>query len=211
MGGDIDVNTFDVKDIDRVLFTTDSGAFAATTDIGILADASGDMLYNVGSGDAHILTISKTEEYNFTATGLEMNANQITETAAIVPNASDTYDLGSQLNDWSSIWGAVLNLDVDKSVPTSDSETSLRATTSGMALNVDDQTDTYSYYFNGVLGPVISITAGGVDKIACDKIDATSQFVIQDSSTPPAVNGVFTNDGGDVKVYSGNAVRSGMV
>lgn len=208
MGGDIDVNTFDVKDIDRVLFTTDSGAFAATTDIGILADASGDMLYNVGSGDAHILTISKTEEYNFTATGIEMNANQITESGAIIPNASDTYDLGSQANDWSSIWGAVLNLDVDKSAPTSDSETSLRATTSGMALNVDDQTDTYSYYFNGVLGPVISITAGGVDKIACDKIDATSQFVIQDSSTDPAVNGIFTNNAGDVKVFSGGAVRN---
>lgn len=71
MAGDIDVGTFDVINIDRLLFTPDSGGFASVNDIGLIADATGDLVYNVGSGDGHFTQIGKITQTTVTKVGFD--------------------------------------------------------------------------------------------------------------------------------------------
>ena len=68
---DIDVNTQDIINTDRLLFTPDSGAFAASSDVGILADASGDMRFNIATSDSHIFTINAVQSLANNVTILE--------------------------------------------------------------------------------------------------------------------------------------------
>jgi len=58
---DIDANTFDIFDVDRLLFVVDSGSIGSTSDIAIWADASGDLQHNVATGDVHGWRVNDAE------------------------------------------------------------------------------------------------------------------------------------------------------
>ena len=152
-------------------------------------------------GTANIDTLAAT-----TMSGsLTMGGNTITGLATITPDANGTRDLGTASLSWDSLWARAIRFDDDVSAPTGASPHKISTSTNGMDFNVDVATDTYRFFFNGGLGMTFTIS-GSTDKITCDKLDANDQLIIQDSTTDPAANGIFTNNAGDVKVFSGGSV-----
>jgi len=63
---DVDFATFDGINMDRLLFTPDSGSFASVSDIGLVADSGGNLLRNVASTDGHFWQIAKVSLMSLT-------------------------------------------------------------------------------------------------------------------------------------------------
>lgn len=204
---DLSFNSQDATSVDRIRFVSSAGSASSAGDPSIFLDGSSNMVYNIASTKAHILKIQETEEYKFTSSALEMNANQITESGAILPDADATYDLGSALKSWDTLHIGLIDIADVNSAPNTASLNSIRTETSSMSFNLDTATHSYKFYWNGTnnfqLGQTSISTA--LNFILGDG-STGGVLTLNDTSANPSSAGQFQRNGADVKVFTGGAV-----
>ena len=206
---DLDFGTYDAKDVDRIEFATSSGAVSAASTPTIFLDSSSNMVANIATAKSFQIKVQDTEEFNFTASALEMNDNQITEVAAIVPNDAGNDDIGSSAKyfDKANLKGIQFRGN-DLSAPNSSSPNAIRTTASSMAFNLDNTNHNYIWYHNGVQTLSLSDTVLTAPHTVIVGDGTSGQGIISIADGTAIVspaNGYIYREGNDVKIYSGGA------
>lgn len=148
----------------------------------------------VGYGSTGAGAFANTMLSNLVATAINVS---------LLPNVDATLDLGSSLKSWDSLFIGKVRFDDAQSAPTGSSANLIQYETGAMDFNVDVQTDSYFWYFNGVLKwSMNQFTLAGANLILSDTL------TINNSGADPLSDGQFTRNLTDVKVYSGGAVRN---
>ncbi|OGY26664.1 MAG: hypothetical protein A2Z24_01040, partial [Candidatus Woykebacteria bacterium RBG_16_44_10] len=88
-GQDIDADGFDLTDLSNIQFRDTTGAPAGSV-AAIFSDSAGTINLNVTTGDTFDISVNGTDEYNFSATTLDFNANTITDVGNITATAAIT-------------------------------------------------------------------------------------------------------------------------
>lgn len=131
----------------------------------------------------------------------------------LLPDVNITQDLGSALLSWASLWVSAIRFDDDAGAPTSGSphkiSTNTLASIPVMDFNVKAAISRFDFYHIGVVGMSISKDAAGNIIIDPDTVSVGLDIQLQPVATNPAINGVIRHiTGGDVKVFSGGALRN---
>jgi hypothetical protein len=198
--GDHSAGSFDLTNLDRLRFVADSGSAASVSDPTIYLSSTGDMKFNVATGDSFIKTINDTEEYKFTATALEMNGNDLTEVNAIAANQDGVDDIGSTSKSFDGLYIDTIEFQHDEGAPTANAYEIGRDGSSDLYINWPTG-EQLVLYENGVSKWVITDTA-----ITGANITLTGALTFDDSSTDPSANGQIQRNGTDLKAYSGGNV-----
>lgn len=173
-----------------------------STDVKIF---SGGAVRNI-SDIGNITGKATTELDNLGTTAVNVDLN---------PVGNNAQDLGAALNSWAILWVATINMDDFGAVPTASSESGLSisnvAAIETLNLNVKSAGTLdarFDFYFLGVIGMSITKDAAGVITIDPGVLN-TDDIQMQPNATNPAVDGVMRHiTGGDVKVFSGGALRN---
>ena len=84
---DIDADGFDLNDLSNILFRETTGA-PAGTDVALFRDNAGDLNLNVLTAKTFNVQVNGVDEYNFSSTTLDFNANTITDVGNITATAA---------------------------------------------------------------------------------------------------------------------------
>lgn len=106
---DFNANTFDVKNVDRLIFDQAVGDLLAATDTGITSDVAKNMNLNIPTGSQYIFSVNN----DVSPAALIVNATTVTS-QTIVPAGTD--DLGLSILPWNNIFansGTIDNIIVD--------------------------------------------------------------------------------------------------
>jgi len=122
---------------------------------------------------------------------------------SLVPNADVSFDLGTELKSWDSLWLRRIKFGDEATSPTDLSPNQISFATNSMDFNVDAPGSTYIWWFNGVQKWSMSDFA-----FSGSNIILSNTLTINDSGVNPAGNGQFSRVGNDVKVQSGGIIRN---
>ena len=101
INAEIDFNTFDVKNVDRVRFTSDSGAPTSAGDPSIFLDATSNMVANVATSKSFVVTVNNSATVPFS-----VSATSVISITHVPLNSSQT--LGTNPVPW--VNGFITNL-----------------------------------------------------------------------------------------------------
>ena len=130
------------------------------------------------------------------------NLRNVAINTSLLPNVSDSLDIGSELVPWRIIHTREIEFAADTSAPNVTSDTQISKQTNGnLNFNLDTSGATYQLYFAGVNRWAFSETSLSGDNIILD-----NTLTINDGLVDPTTNGMFANNGGIVKLYTGGAL-----
>ena len=94
---DMNFNSYDATNMDRIRFTSSSGAVASAGDPSILLDSVSNMQYNVATAKSHVFTVnnSATIPFSIGATGI---------TAVTIAPLNNSQTLGSSIAEWGGVF-----------------------------------------------------------------------------------------------------------
>jgi hypothetical protein len=220
---DLDFNSFDAKNVDRLELAISSGAVSATGTPTIYLDASGDMKFNVATGDGFIFTVNDSATIPFSASAssvtvlgvifdtnnADYNGVNIIGTGAVLADVAAAVDIGSSAKyyDRANIRGIQFRGN-DLTAPNSSSVNQIKTTATSMAFNLDNTIHNYIWYHNGVSTMSLGDTALTVPTniILGDGTSGQGALTLADSTSyVGASNGAIYREGIDVKVFTGGA------
>ena len=187
---DLDMNTFDIIDIDRLQFTSDSGTGRDNTKVEMYANANNDAVINFP--DTKYFLWTQNGQYFLTA-----------DEDGLVPRLDDDWSIGTasyQLKDlqtklWTADQGTIKQY--------------LNMTNTGAG------GDHYAYVVGQITSATNATASLGSSTVYLDDYDhywlRTSTRILDLQSgetTAPTHAGEFRLDGTDVKVYTGGGVKS---
>ncbi|MCH9657219.1 hypothetical protein K0U27_00755 [archaeon] len=124
--------------------------------------------------------------------------------ASLVSDTADVYDLGSELLPWRVAHLREIEFATDASVPNAISDTKISRLASGnLAFNNAAPGGGFQYYFEGIPKWAMSNSS-----LTGDNIILQNSFILNDSAVLPTFNGEFTQNAGDVYVFSGGIARN---
>ncbi len=130
----------------------------------------------------------------------------------ILPDANTIHDLGSELLGWDIIYARQFEINVSSSVPTPSSDDIITRTDTPVRVinfNVKAAISRFDFRHLGIIGMSIRKDSAGDIIIDPDTVSVGLQIALQPVATNPAINGVIRHiTGGDVKVFSGGALRN---
>ena len=161
---------------------------------------SSGLTYSVNTNNTHLFLVAG-------AIQLSIGANNIRAYDDINPNAPALYDLGSSVDYWNEVNTQAVEFFGGFASPTSNSGTVISVSSSdNMEFNVKSNSDFFRWFFNGSSGAVLSSNAANQVKFDADILEANDNLVLQSQTVNPAINGVFANVNGTVKVYSNGSL-----
>jgi len=193
-----------------------SANFKATNNI-IMIDSSGDPagngIFKMNGNDVKVYSGGAVRNFSNiggsggAATTTLDNLGTTSINAALVPDTAGTLDLGSDAGYWDQVKCQEIKFLGSKSAPAGGVTQITMSSGNDMQFGVNAATDVYKYYFNGNSRVTFQET-GSEGLVTTDQLKANKQFILLDSSSDPAINGIFMNNGGDIQVYSGGSVRN---
>ena len=206
---DLNFNTQDITNMDRVRFASDSGGPSSAADPSIFLDGSSNFQWNVATTKSFILTFSDVAKYNFDETNADFNAINVIGTGAVLAETAATSDIGSSSKYYDRLNARGIQFrGNDLSAPTSGSVNSIRTTASSMAFNMNTASHNFIFYHNGTETFAVKQSQISVPfaLILGDGVSGNGILSISDgiSITSPA-NGYIYREGADVKVYTGGS------
>lgn len=162
-----------------------------------------DVLVHSGGSVRNLSDIAST-------TGANTDLSNLTTTAAnlsINPTSAGNLDLGSDTNYWDQVKAQEIKFLGSKSAPSGSATEISQDSGNNMQLGVLASTDFFKFYAGGVLGTTIGMSGSNME-VKSANLKADNQLIINDSATDPAIDGIFTQNAGNVKVWSGGALRN---
>lgn len=144
-----------------------------------------------------------------------MLSNLVAPTAIntnLLPDANTMWDLGSELLGWDIVHARQFEINVSSPAPTPSSDDVITRTDGAIRkvnFNVKQALSSFDFRHLGVIGMSIFKDAAGNIIVSGDDFDVGLQLTLQPVATNPAINGIIRHvTGGDVKVFSGGALRN---
>ena len=220
---DLSFNSYDAKLVDRIEFTSSSGAVSAASTATIYLDSGGSMTANVATGDSFVVTVNDSATIPFSASAssvtvlgvifdtnnADYNGVNIIGTGAVLADVAAAVDIGSSAKyyDRANIRGIQFRGN-DLTAPNSSSVNQIKTTATSMAFNLDNTIHNYIWYHNGVSTMSLGDTALTVPTniILGDGTSGQGALTLADSTSyVGASNGAIYREGADVKIYSGGS------
>ena len=220
---DLSFNSYDAKLVDRIEFTSSSGAVSAASTPTIYLDSGGSMTANVATGDSFVVTVNDSATIPFSASAssvtvlgvifdtnnADYNGVNIIGTGAVLADVAAAVDIGSSAKyyDRANIRGIQFRGN-DLTAPNSSSVNQIKTTATSMAFNLDNTIHNYIWYHNGVSTMSLGDTALTVPTniILGDGTSGQGALTLADSTSyVGASNGAIYREGADVKIYSGGS------
>jgi hypothetical protein len=220
---DLSFNSYDAKLVDRIEFTSSSGAVSAASTPTIYLDSGGSMTANVATGDSFVVTVNNSATIPFSASAssvtvlgvifdtnnADYNGVNIIGTGAVLADVAAAVDIGSSAKyyDRANIRGIQFRGN-DLTAPNSSSVNQIKTTATSMAFNLDNTIHNYIWYHNGVSTMSLGDTALTVPTniILGDGTSGQGALTLADSTSyVGASNGAIYREGIDVKVFTGGA------
>jgi hypothetical protein len=220
---DLSFNSYDAKLVDRIEFTSSSGAVSAASTATIYLDSGGSMTANVATGDSFVVTVNDSATIPFSASAssvtvlgvifdtnnADYNGVNIIGTGAVLADVAAAVDIGSSAKyyDRANIRGIQFRGN-DLTAPNSSSVNQIKTTATSMAFNLDNTIHNYIWYHNGVSTMSLGDTALTVPTniILGDGTSGQGALTLADSTSyVGASNGAIYREGIDVKVFTGGA------
>jgi len=141
INAEIDFNTFDVKNADRIRLTSDSGVPVTAGDPSIFLDGSSNMVANIATAKTFLLKINNVTQYSFDSTALDLDGRGLVldpdGDSRIIATTDDliAFDTGgfqrfSIRNAFLKMEGAVdIQLNANKLILDADLDTHIEAST----------------------------------------------------------------------------------
>jgi hypothetical protein len=160
-----------------------------STDVKVFTGGVVKNLSDIGSGSGANTALS-----NLIATAINQD---------LLPDGSDTRDLGNSTFYWSEVHGKSLKMHGTHATPITTDSTGIYKTATGMDIHVTGGSDIIKYLWNGASSYTMSPTQFNLSGAL---LDNALGLTLNDFANPPIANGEMRLNGANVQIFSGGVV-----
>ena len=192
---DLDMNTYDIIDVDRLQFTKDSGAGKTNSKV--------EMYANSNTPEDAIINHPEDSYFRFTENGQQYLTISNNSQDGIMPVSSGSMSLGSATKLWGGINTEQITVYGGGS-GINGTQIGLNMATSGGQVGVHCGGSANNGAWTSIWDGLEDLGRSG----NYWKDLYIHEIQIKDTSANPTTNGQFTRNGNDVKVYTGGGVKN---
>jgi hypothetical protein len=196
---DLDMDTWDIIDVDRLQFTKDSGAGRTNSKVEMYASGN--------TPEDAIINHPEDSYFRFTENGQQYLTISNNSQDGIMPVSSGDMSLGSATKLWGGINTEQITVYGGGS-GINGTQIGLNLQTSGGQVGVNCGGTGYAFtsIWNGIED--LGRSNNYWNDLYTKEINLKEKLTIADTSANPTTNGQFTRNGNDVKVYTGGGVKN---
>ena len=192
---DLDMNTYDIIDVDRLQFTKDSGAGRTNSKVEMYASGH--------TPEDAIINHPEDSYFRFTENGQQYLTISNNSQDGIIPVSSGSMNLGSGTKQWASVNTEQITVHGGGS-GINGTQIGLNMATSGGQVGVHCGGSANNGAWTSIWDGLEDLGRSG----NYWKDLYIHEIQIKDTSANPTTNGQFTRNGNDVKVYTGGGVKN---